>query len=612
MKKLLLFLFLAGISGSRFLYATSDKLLDNYSSSTLFYMVGMYGNLTPSIDYTTYSEGNSSLRLSYTLDGVTGNLVEVFRNYSTSTQDLSFQPHALTIMVKGNVGNSDVFKFMLYEDHNMNGYPFDAGDEVYEFVSPTILSSSSWTLLTMPYTSFTKFGGGAGTLDLSRIGAWRIVVTNAGTASTNEFYVDDLRQVTNYTAPSSGTVTLGGSFIQLWNTAGCSCGQWTQEEWEDQFQSMKDACLDKLVIQYGVYENNAWYTPSSLGYVAYTNPTLGRIFAAAQIKGIDIYLGLYFDETWNSSDKTQSSTYSSLLTKQQQVTDELWDLFSGNTRFKGWYIPQEINDLEWQSTGNQSLLASYLQSVASYAKGKDNSKKVLIAPFFGPNRPADNLQSWWETTLETATDVDIVYVQDGVGTTTKDVDTDIPHYFAAIKQACENKGRVFGATIETFQQTDGWPINANTFAAVPVSINRLTQQLREAGLHTDELLQFEWAYMQPSLSAETQTLYDDYLEYADCSGPLLTISKKSPTAVTEAKNGIVLYPVPFHETLFLKKEEGTKIHKVKVYDSKGSLVFQSEPMHSEVEIVLPASSEGLFMISIIDADTTITLPVVKE
>jgi hypothetical protein len=462
-----------------------------------------------SLNTLAYTEGISSVNASYTLSD-NGSL-ELFRSYSSHTLDLSFAPLKLSMQVKGQGASGQVFKFMLYEDQNMDGNPFESGDEIYEFTSTTLLENSSWQLLEMPYADFTKVGGGLGTLDLNRIGAWRIVVINqSGNTVSSSFDVDALIQITTYIKPPTTATVLQGSFIQLWNDTGCTCGQWTKSDWENEFQKMKEACLEKVIIQYGFYDNNAWYQPSSLSYATYSNPTLNRIVAAAEAKGIKLYFGLFFDEGWNSSDKSSAATYSGLLAKHKQVSDELWMLFGSSPSFEGWYIPQEINDLEWQSDANRNLLANWLKDVSDDLKTKSQSKKVLVAPFFGPNRPADDLENWWNQVLTVATNIDEVAPQDGVGTTSKVVDVDVPLYFSAIKNACDAKGIQFAATVESFHQTDGYPINTNSFAALPADIATFKDQLSEAAVHTNTLYQFEWNYMQTNSYA----LYNDYKNFS--------------------------------------------------------------------------------------------------
>ena len=275
-------------------------------------------------------------------------------------------------------------------------------------------------------------------------------------------------------------------------------------------QKMKDVCLNTLVVQYSVYNDLAWYSSSNLAFVQYKESTLDKIFEAAEEKGIKIYVGLYFDENWNNADKNLNATYSNLLVKHQQVINELYNAFALNTSFKGWYIPQEINDLEWQSNSNKNLLFNWLQDVASYAHSKDASKKVMIAPFFNLWMPADVLKDWYNDMLAVATDIDQVFPQDGVGITLKNVYYDVPLFYSKIKEACDANGVEFGATVESFKQTTGWPVDNGVFSAQPTNINTLVAQINEANANqASEIIQFEWTYMQSSL-------YDDYLNSALC------------------------------------------------------------------------------------------------
>ncbi|MFN3402463.1 MAG: DUF4434 domain-containing protein [Cytophagaceae bacterium] len=581
------------------LVAQADKQIDNFSATGSYYTSASGGTVSLSVANITGQEGSSCLRVNYNINNTTGNYLEIFRGFHTSTKDLSFSPSSITFMVRG--ATNDVLRFMLYEDINMNGNAFDPGDEVYQYSQTIQLNDAGWRRITMPYNMFTGIvGGGDNQLNLNRIGAWRILINNAsGSSASRDIYIDDLRQHTTYVPATSGGEKLSGSFIQLWNDSGCKCGNWTQADWETQMQHMKNACLDKIIIQYGVYDTHSWYSQSTLPYVNTKSSAMNRMFPAALNKGIDIYIGLYFDETWNHSAKDQSATYTNILNKHKQVIDELTPIFGSHARFKGWYIPQEINDLEWQSTTNRNLLANWLRDVAAYAKSKTPTKEVVIAPFFGPHRPADDLQAWWDYVLGVATGIDLVIPQDGVGTTTKDVDVDIPHYFNAIKNACTARGRRFGATIETFQQTSGWPINNGNFAAVPATMDRLKTQLWEAGrfVSTSDMFQFEWPYMQPGLSAATQTLYNDYRSLY-CS-PLSNkfISNDAEGNFDKKAFMFNVSPNPFNDQLNISvNKPDIRLTSVVLTDLSGRVVYENISGSGDVINVDAKLNPGTYML----------------
>ena len=71
------------------------------------------------------------------------------------------------------------------------------------------------------------------------------------------------------------------------------------------------------------------------------------------------------------------------------------------------------------------LLAGMMQNVAAYAKAR-STLPVMIAPFFGPNQPADVYKAWWVDFLAAAPSIDWIIPQDGIGTGRTDVDSDVP------------------------------------------------------------------------------------------------------------------------------------------------------------------------------------------
>jgi hypothetical protein len=254
--------------------------------------------------------------------------------------------------------------------------------------------------------------------------------------------------------------------------------------------------LNKLIVQYSIQQNIAWFSPCKLPFVAHSDSTINRIFTAAEKTGIKIYLGLFFDELWYKSDKGSATVYAELLSKHKNTIDELYSLFGKNSAFGGWYIPQEINDFDWLTADRKTLLFNWLQDIAVYAHSKNPSNIVLIAPYFNLWQPADILGKWYDELLTIAKDIDWIYIQDGIGISVKDIDVDIPHYYPYINEACIKHGKKFGAIVESFQQLTGWPIDKGIFSAAPASQKRLNAQIQEAySQKPNDIIMFEWNYL---------------------------------------------------------------------------------------------------------------------
>lgn len=581
--------------------AQVSHTIDKFTSNEYYYSafnVGT-GSVNTSLNTTEYADGNSSLTINYTFDSGNGSFFTILRNYHTVQQDYSFLTNGFSISHKG--GNiNDLVSIQLWEDNNGNGV-FDGDDEVYQSISKPI-GTNEWVKSTFLLSTFSKVvGTGNSQIDLNRIRAWDVKISNTtATNHTDTLIIDAFQLESNYTPPTSGNAKLSGSFIQLWNSTGCKCAEWTQTQWENEIIRMKDNHFTYLIVQYSVYNDLSWYSPTNIPSITYELTTLNKIVAAAEKHDFKIHFGLYFDESWNSANKSSSSTYNAVLTKHKLVADELWSLFGNSSAFGGWYIPQEINDLEWQTDPEKSLLFDWVKNVTDYTESISTDKPIMIAPFFNLWQPADVLGSWYNEFLTIATHLDKVYPQDGVGITLKNPEYHIPLYYSAIKTACENQGKLFGATIESFQQQTGWPIDNGSFSASSTSIDRLKKQLWASEEQSpNELIQFSWSYMQPELTAESTLLYNDYSNYVN--SVVITYDKhftKPPLAS--------VYPNPANEEIsILASDEyiGTKI-----YTLNGVLLIESKLD----QISLASLNPGLYLVEIALTDRVVINKIIKE
>ena len=557
------------------------------------------GTVSTSINPTEFSNGTSSLSINYSFNPGSNSFFTILKNYGTTQQDYSYMATGFSIdHMGGNV--SDQIGIRIWEDINGNG-SFDGEDEVYQSEN-IVIGSSDWTTSTFDINSFTKVvGDGNGQIDLNRIRAWDIKISNAtSTAHSGNILVDNFSLTSSYTPPSSGSAKLNGAFIQLWNTSGCECGGWTQAQWDSEFEKMRDNQLDYLIVQYSIYHDLSWYSPSSIPSVVYKMNTLNYIVAAAEKVNMQVHFGLYFDETWNSSNKSSATTYSSILSKHKSVIDELWDLFGTSSAFGGWYIPQELNDLEWQDEPEKSLLFEWVKDITDYTETKSSTKPIMIAPFFNLWLPADRLENWYDELLQKAAHLDRIYPQDGVGITLKNPKYHIPLYYSAIKRACDNNDRTFGATIETFQQTSGWPVNNGSFAATSTDILSLKKQLWAAEeQQPHELIQFSWSYMQPNLSPASTLLYNDYYNYLD---DITTITNVD----LALNNSIPVYPNP--TTGHISINTNNRLKKIKIFSINGVYLFSSESEY----ISLNSLKSGVYLLKIELDDGVINRRIIKK
>lgn len=589
-------------------FAQSDKLLDNFTQAGNYYyaFVEGAGSVNCAISTSQFSMDNTSLEISYSFNNTnTSSFFQVVRNYNTVTQDYAYMPVSISLDVKRGQQN-DQIALRLWEDNNMDG-AYNGTDEVWICLPKQTLSGLGvWETKSFDFASFVLLtGSGDATLNLNRIRAWDLAIYNGtGTQHTSTMYVDNLRFHSAYTKPAANGAVINGVFFQLWNTAGCACGLWTQQQWETEMQKMKEVGVNKVIIQYSVYNDLSWYSPTSLSYVVYKETTLNKIFAAAEKLNMKVMPGLYFDETWNSSDKASQSTYTTILNKHKSVIDELYALFGSSPAFDGFYIPQEINDLEWQTSNKSSLLYNFIQNVCAYAHAKNPAIKTMISPFFNLWQPSDVVADWYDAMLAVTVDLDLVIPQDGVGVTIKDVDTDLPNYFSKIKQVCDDHSVGFGVNAENFEQLSGWPIDNNPVTFTSATISRLVEQLQEAKSHNpSEIISFEWSYMQSGLNAAATQLYADYKNYITTTDVSSTINIPSRT----------IYPTIVDDYLTLTNVSITNTAEVQIINHVGQVVYYQPLTNAALQTIdVSYLSSGLYFLKFQADNATSVAKFIKQ
>lgn len=492
----LFFLFIISTLIVPYSFTQSSKVIDTFTSDHFFsQIINGEGRIYDSITHSTHNNLKiNTLTASYILPQDKDAYGSIFCNYNKATQDFSFYSKSFSFEVKG--GNKmDEISLRLWEDCNINGQ-FDDVDEIYTSRSFT-LNYNTFTKLNFPLKQFKKSNGnGNNQLDLNRIRAWEIIIKNkSGKRSSGKIEISDFKFNTLYKPIKHSLSNISGTFITLSLDNSGQNSVYTIEEWKKEIKKLQQLRINKILIQYSVYQHIAWFKPCKLQQISKNVDAINQLFDAVNNTDIQVFLGLAFSESWNKADKSNPELYQNLLSIQKQTIDELFTLLGSNKNFGGWYIPQEINDLEWQNEPNKSLLFNWLDHTSQYAHNKDTTKPIIIAPFFNLWQPADVIGQWYNELLKEAPHIDWIFLQDGVGTTRKEVNIDIPLYFNEIQQACMKNNRKFGATIEVFQQTSGWPLNNLKFDAVPASIERINSQLNEVmQFNPNDIFIFEWRY----------------------------------------------------------------------------------------------------------------------
>ncbi len=298
-----------------------------------------------------------------------------------------------------------------------------------------------------------------------------------------------------------------GSFIQLNNSFAGRSPSW----WQTELGAMNAVGMDTLVIQYVAFDNNYYYPTSVPGGSPQAVDSISRILTAADTYGMDVFLGVHFDP---SPDSNASFNLATNVAKGQATMNELQTRYASYNSLAGWYMPQEISDFTIFSQPQlRDDLVSYTSSLKATASALASDLPLMISPYFGQSPDSQAYANWWDTTGLPQTGVDILALQDGVGTRRTTIAESLP-VFQALAPVAASNGVAFWGNNESFETIHGWPVDNQPWEAVPADINTFKQQIQSTSPWVDKSITFEFSnYMSPQNSAESNALYQDYQAY---------------------------------------------------------------------------------------------------
>ncbi len=287
---------------------------------------------------------------------------------------------------------------------------------------------------------------------------------------------------------------------------------WGPAEWEKDFQHMKAAGIDTVILIRCGYRKFLTYPSDYLlnKHSCFSPPLdLVELFLSLADKyGMNFYFGLYDSgRYWDTGD------VSSEIDDNKYVTEEVWQKYGHHLSFKGWYLSMEI------SRRTKGAIEGF-QSMGLQCKEISNNLPVFISPWIDGKKAvmassgiltkveAISLQEheteWNEIFDGIKNSVDAVAFQDG------HVDIEELYNFLAInKQLADKYGLQSWTNTESFDRD--LPIKF-----LPIKFEKLQLKLeaaKRAGY--DKAITFEFShFMSPqSMYLSAHHLYNRYREY---------------------------------------------------------------------------------------------------
>ncbi len=300
-----------------------------------------------------------------------------------------------------------------------------------------------------------------------------------------------------------------GTFIQLLEN---SHGQWDKNDWLIFFSYLKKLKISDLYLQWTVADTRAFFSSSSFQSVKF--PPLETILKLAEQFDIKINIGLVYDyEYWNQITKNshQVKTYlDELLSRSIFAAEQITPIAINYKSFNGWYITEEVDDINWRLVDKRELLFSYLGQLSSALEKLTPGYQIAISGFCNGQIEIAEFNEFWNQLFK-RTRIDLALFQDGIGTN-KLTFSKLPDYLAAFKQSAIDNQREIGVIVEIFRQIDGYPINKKPFQAVPADLFRINRQRQLASRFSQNIIAFSIpTYMMPIAGNSGEALYNRYL-----------------------------------------------------------------------------------------------------
>jgi hypothetical protein len=299
---------------------------------------------------------------------------------------------------------------------------------------------------------------------------------------------------------------ISGTFLQLLEQNG----NWERSRWESLFDSLHQLGVRQVVVQWTLHDSRAFFAGQTFGAVA--RPPLETILELAQARGIEVYLGLAAESGyWEKIRQTplrQGEYLERLRWKSERVAQEVAAIAARYGAFKGWYLPEEIDDLDWRSPQARGVLVQHLRRLGSFLKQLTPAATILLSGFTSARTDPESYGEFWGT-LFRDTPVDVLLFQDAAGTGRLPREL-LPAYLKALRGAADANGKKLQVVVELFTE-----VSADPFKAVPAPLSRLRQQLRTADDYaTGGINSFSVPdYMLPDADGAASGLLHDYLKY---------------------------------------------------------------------------------------------------
>jgi Domain of unknown function (DUF4434) len=304
---------------------------------------------------------------------------------------------------------------------------------------------------------------------------------------------------------------LEGTFLQLLQ----GHADWPPSRWNELFGYFHDLGLRQIIVQWSVLDDLAFYR--SAKFKVLPAAPLEAVLREADRLGMSVQLGLVHDSNYWSriaqDPATVTSYFDQLRLRSMATAQELTGLIGRHKCVKGWYLPGEVDDVNWHDEASREALLRHLSALSVSLQKLTPNLTISISTFAQGRLSPAGFEEFWNIFFS-RTKIDSVYLQDGVGVNKLDI-AEVPPYMSALHAAAVKNKRRASAIIELLQQTSGPPINQSAFQATPGPLERILRQMESVSQFAPEgMIGFSVPeYMTPFGGKEAGELFEQYRAY---------------------------------------------------------------------------------------------------
>ena len=280
---------------------------------------------------------------------------------------------------------------------------------------------------------------------------------------------------------------------------------WGKLEWAKEFDTMREAGIDTVIIIRAGLRNECIFSSEVLG--AKSDMDLAKLFLdEAERCKMNLFFGSY-----DPGDlENQFEAWPDRREICEKFLDEVYQRYGDHPAFYGWYVAPE-------TCVATPYTVDLFKQTSEYMKGIDSKKPVLISPYYPsgayqedtPEVRHKKFVEDWDKIFSSAPAIDICAFQDGTCCMGQEEfpTLELKEYVEEVARLCKSHNKTMWNNVETFGRN--FPIKFP-----PIDWRVMKKKMEIADPYTEKHITFEFShFMSPnSMYPSARNLYARYME----------------------------------------------------------------------------------------------------